>query len=298
MAANPMIFIMLFLVIIVAGVAAWYFLAGPGKAKDDTTTDDTTTDDTSNLTATRTYTKLTNADFAGNSINCYKDGSNADFCKTKCDADTTCKAYDYVPKGSIWGPDTSGCCTKTVNGPVGYYEGVEFYRLDGSTSDSTSDFNGEVYTIQSMLKSTYLSNTIIGENNGLEQTSTVGTNGRWVFYPIPGQAKNVYGIRSESQATKKGTYSWIAGNGDNWDADHSYLWKDAMGGPAWWIVEKVPGLPDGVYTIRNHMRSGPSPTPTTVVYTFSYLGVNASNTISLLTTGNTAASYWKIDKAT
>ena len=300
-----MIMMMMMMMMMVGGVLVWYFMFGPGKKpEDDDPPDDEGDDPSSNVTVTRTYTKLTNADVPGNDITCYRDGSNASFCKAKCDADTTCKAYNYVPRGGVWGPDTSGCCIKTANGPVGYYEGTEFYRLDGKTSDSSSKFNGEVYTIKSMLKSTYLSAKGGAEDGGVNiSSSSIGSLQKWVFYPVPGQANNIYMIRNESQGANKATYSWLSGNGDPWDADHLGVWKDAGGPAAWWEVSKASGQADGVYTIRNVMRSRPSPTPATLVYTFSWLGALAATDaqkrdVHLLTTGNTSASYWKIEKAT
>ena len=80
-------------------------------------------------TPTRTYTKSVNMDLSGSDIKCYEDGSSADFCKAKCDSDTTCKAYNYIHKNTAWGQN-SGCCYKTFNQPLGSSPGIDFYALN------------------------------------------------------------------------------------------------------------------------------------------------------------------------
>ena len=79
----------------------------------------------------RTYTKNVNMDSGGSDIACFQDGSSADFCKAKCDNDITCKGYNYITSGSGWGWGTkSGCCYKTINGPLSSAPGIDFYALN------------------------------------------------------------------------------------------------------------------------------------------------------------------------
>ena len=85
----------------------------------------------------RKYTKSVNMDSGGSDIACFQDGSSADFCKTKCDNDTTCKGYNYisVDPNRGWGwAGKSGCCYKTINGPLVSAPGIDFYALDSPST--------------------------------------------------------------------------------------------------------------------------------------------------------------------
>jgi hypothetical protein len=63
------------------------------------------------------FTMSSNMDALGNDIHCYDDGSSADFCKTKCISDKTCKGYAHVNSNSVLGTK-SGYCYKTKNTPI------------------------------------------------------------------------------------------------------------------------------------------------------------------------------------
>jgi hypothetical protein len=70
-----------------------------------------------------------NNDIIGSDIGCFQDGSNADFCKVKCDNDATCKSYVYIHPNTAWG-SKSGCCYKNQNTPIATTKGVDFYKLN------------------------------------------------------------------------------------------------------------------------------------------------------------------------
>ena len=72
------------------------------------------------------YRKYPNADRGGADIACYFDGSSADFCKQKCDADPNCKSYNYIYPNTVWGAQ-SGCCYKSTNTPILPQPGIDFY---------------------------------------------------------------------------------------------------------------------------------------------------------------------------
>ena len=132
MAANPMIFVVIFLVLAVGGGLAWYFLFGPGKAAPEeppVTPPPAEETGADAVTKTKTYKKYADRDHWGSDIECLDDGSNAEVCKAKCDADSNCKGYNYVAKGTVWG-DKSGCCYKSEAGPLREQKGTDYYSVD------------------------------------------------------------------------------------------------------------------------------------------------------------------------
>jgi hypothetical protein len=110
-----------------------YFMIGKSNGETSSSeieiTDKIPDKKSSPSTPIRTYTKSVNMDIGGNDIACYQDGSSADFCKAKCDNDTTCKGYNYIHKDTAWGA-ASGCCYKTLNQPLTSINGVDFYALN------------------------------------------------------------------------------------------------------------------------------------------------------------------------
>ena len=111
--------------------------APSSTAPSSTTPSSTTPSTTKTYIPSAKYISVENYDVTGNDIACYDDGSSADFCQKKCDNDTTCKSYNYVSKGSVWG-DKSGCCYKKSNKPFVKTTGVNFYYIPDPLSPELS----------------------------------------------------------------------------------------------------------------------------------------------------------------
>jgi hypothetical protein len=219
---------------------------------------------TQSPTPSKKYTKHVDRDVWGNDFECKQDGSSADVCKAKCDAEPACKGYNYLAPGSAWG-DKSGCCYKRVNGPLGYQPGTDFYTLDGS-APATQLFNGETYTFQNPFKVRMNAPSgpwmcVNGDGNNLGERrlnvwpNTAGTAGHWQIYQVPGQPANVFMIRNVLRSDPKFTSGgWLCVNGDAGSTKADYgvnLWPNTAGEAGLWIIEQVPGQPAGTYSCKN-----------------------------------------------
>jgi hypothetical protein len=80
-----------------------------------------------------------NKGHSGDDINCYKDGSDPEFCANLCHKDPNCRGYNYVkPQGSgEWAK--GGCCYKKNAIPLGSIPGVIFYTVTPSSAPGATD---------------------------------------------------------------------------------------------------------------------------------------------------------------
>jgi hypothetical protein len=143
----------------------------------------------------RKYTKSVNMDSGGSDIACFQDGSSADFCKTKCDNDTTCKGYNYisVDPNRGWGwAGKSGCCYKTINGPLVSAPGIDFYALDSPAC------NLDCNAVQSKAKTHYdtigeWKNVFTMTPNKVNKVNDTQCDILYTYNPTPGGGRSDVG---------------------------------------------------------------------------------------------------------
>jgi len=94
---------------------------------------------TSSQTSSINYQKFPNKDVGGNDIKCYFDGSPAVRCQNECSSNPNCKATNYIYPNGVWGAG-SGCCLKTVDGPMRDQNGIDFYVKSQVSSTKTVQY--------------------------------------------------------------------------------------------------------------------------------------------------------------
>jgi hypothetical protein len=105
-----------------------------------------------------------------------------DTCKTNCDNDAKCLAYNEVRKGP-WGNDT-GCCTKTVASPLGDNPAVDIYVKQSVAKNVQSIVKGGLggNTTENVTLAGGVSG-IIGKSSGLENFAlTLVTTDGSIYY--------------------------------------------------------------------------------------------------------------------
>ena len=264
---SPVIIGVIVVVVLIV-VLVWYFLSKPEKPvavsdipppppADDAADTDTDTDTAAKAKADADAKAKADAD-----------------AKAKADADAKAKAVatpptTTTPVGSS--PTSTPISSQPATVPLDPIKLKGPYTLENVSRSGTTSKTGGILTVNNL-----------SDDGGIFLSKKPGTSKdvQWVFARpenYKGSSKNIYSIRSVSKTEDQSIYSFLAGNGDQWDSDASYLWKDAGGPPAWWEVTPVDDdSAVNTFTIRNHMRggSGPSPPPPGVTYTYSYLGIS------------------------
>jgi hypothetical protein len=174
------------------------------------------------LTSTPNYTKYSNKDIGGYDIICYDDGRSAERCQNECSNNSNCKGTNYIYPNTHWG-STSGCCLKTVSGPLRDINGIDFYvknsnvsqvqtiqiirikRINTSPDGSNAiniadiqafDINGKLINPQASSYSDGgigfpASNSIDGNMNNFSHTSDARDNFIQVSYSSPVQVSKI-----------------------------------------------------------------------------------------------------------